>query len=117
MEITAQSKAVERAILSKQDCSTSIIIFFPDLPGGGGGGGMALVSWVAFGKKTCILFRKKEEKGAVIQEKGIKDDVGPRGTQCSFQVLKYTRRYAFPSKRSRVGLGEWKGETIPYFLY
>lgn len=47
----------------------------------------------------------------------MKDDVGPRGVQCSFQSVKYTRRYVFPSERSRVGLGEWKGETIPYFLY
>lgn len=52
-----------------------------------------------------------------MQEDGMKDDVGLRDAQRSFQFVKYTRRYAFPSKRSRVGLGEWKGETIPYFLY
>lgn len=35
----------------------------------------------------------------------MKDDVGPRGAQCSFQSVKYTRRYAFLSERSRGGAG------------
>lgn len=75
IEIFAQSKAVRRAILSKQDCSTSIIVFFLELPGVGG---MALTWWVEFWKENVIFL---EEKGAVTQGEGMKDDVGPRGTQ------------------------------------
>lgn len=79
IEIFAQSKAVRRAILSKQDCSPSFIVFFLELPGAGG---EALASWVEFWKENVVIFsEKKEEKGAVTQEEGMKDDVGPRGTQ------------------------------------
>lgn len=117
MEITAQSKVWRGPFfLNKTAQLLSPFSFRTYL------GVVGVVGWHWFPgwhleRKHVFFFRKKEEKGAVIQEKGIKDDVGPRGSQCSFQVRKYTRRYGFPSKRSRVGLGEWKGETIPYFLY
>lgn len=70
-----------------------------------------------FRKKTLSSFLgKKEEKGAVTPEEAMKDDVGPRGTQCSFQSVKYTRRYAFPSKRSRVGVGNGTEKQFPIFF-
>lgn len=50
LDILAQGKAAERAVLSKQDHSTSII-FFLELPGEG----MALVSWAAFWGKNVIF--------------------------------------------------------------
>lgn len=89
-----------------------------ELPEGGGRGqGIALVSWVAFWKENVVIFLEKRMRKCSYSRGRMKDDVGPRGAQCSFQSVKYTRRYAFLSERSRVGLGEWKGETIPYFLY
>lgn len=81
------------------------------------GGGTALVSWVAFWNENVQVFLEKRKKRcSSLREDGMRDGVGPRGAQCPFQAVKYTRRDAFPSERSRVGWGEWKGETIPYFL-
>ena len=88
-----------------------------ELPERGWWGRIALVSWVAFWKENVVIFLEKRMRKCSYSRGWMKDDVGPRGAQCSFQSVKYTRRDAFLSERSRVGLGEWKGETIPYFLY
>lgn len=79
--------------------------------------GIGLVGGILERENIVIFFiRKKEEKGAVTPEEGMKEDVGPRGTQYSFQSVKYTRRYAFPSKRSGVGLGSGKEKQFPVFF-
>lgn len=59
MGIFAQGKAVGRATISQQDCSTSIIIFFLELPGGRDG--IDFVGGIL--ERRCRnLFRKKRKK-------------------------------------------------------
>lgn len=68
VEVAAQSKAVGRAILSKQNCSASTITFFLELPVGRG---MALVCWVAFWKENVVIFLdKRKEKVQLLKRKG-----------------------------------------------
>ena len=68
MEVSAQSKAVGRAILSKQNCSASTIIFFLELPIVGR---VALVVWMAFWKENVVIFlEKRKEKVQLLKRKG-----------------------------------------------